>query len=151
MRWNSHRHCWWGQEPETREVIGFRGNSPVILLNEHSNKTTLNDILLYPQILISTLLSPYQRSCFLQMVISIETHNWTMYRVKDIGCSVPNVMFVSHLSPQRLRDLCGTGGGKTLRATASKEITFSDTTDLMHIWTHSNGDIIYKTTKVQAR
>lgn len=64
------------------------GETPlVILLNEHSNKTTLNDILLYPHILISALLSPYQRSCFLQMVISIETHNWTTYRVKDMVLS----------------------------------------------------------------
>lgn len=45
------------------------------LLNEYSNKTTPNEILLYPE--ISESFSLHQRSSFFQcMASNTETHNW---------------------------------------------------------------------------
>lgn len=86
-KWSQTWNCWHGQKSKMRMVMSLRGSLLVILLNEHSSKTSPKDILLYTH--RSVHCSALIRDAVLyQVVTNIETHSWTMCRVwKTLACS----------------------------------------------------------------
>lgn len=69
-------HCYQTEEPVARQATGYRGD--LTLLNEHSIKPMVNDLLLYPKFTAS--LNSHQRNFSPQSVINTETHNQSMSR-----------------------------------------------------------------------
>lgn len=107
MTWNHIQHCFGSLEPESRQARDLGENQMPFLLKECSNKVTSNNILLY---LYSAILidqpSPEK------LPLATETQSQTVSRpwhTQSYKGSFKSLLL-------RFRELCGTRGGKSIRA-----------------------------------